>query len=65
MFQLLAIIGGICLSKMFLEEDDSCKYTRFSIYISNSLQDYDSYLELRNGYQIFLKVFIKADKFYF
>ena len=26
MFQFIAIVGGICLSKVFLEEDDSCKY---------------------------------------
>lgn len=33
MFQFMAIVGGICLSKVFLEEDDSCEYTRFNNYI--------------------------------
>lgn len=28
----MAIVGGICLSKVFLEEDDSCEYI-FSKYI--------------------------------
>lgn len=33
MFQFIAIVGGICLSKVFLEEDDSCKYAVHKVFV--------------------------------
>jgi len=35
----MAIVGGICLSKVFLEEDDSCKYTRDWVLVYFKVND--------------------------